>query len=110
MSVNPTRCLATASWLASGRERSAQTEVPSARTAMAEMRILVRFIMLWFDVDRGRATLSTATVKQNKRRFVTGKKMKRDESSKLGDYEVHRAWEGFASIRQTSSGEIMHSR
>jgi queuine tRNA-ribosyltransferase len=28
----------------------------------------------------------------------------------LGDYEVHRAWEGFASIRQISSGEIMHSR
>jgi queuine tRNA-ribosyltransferase len=28
----------------------------------------------------------------------------------LGDYEVHKAWEGFASIRQISSGEIMHSR
>lgn len=28
----------------------------------------------------------------------------------LGDYEVHHAWEGFASIRQISSGEIMHSR
>jgi len=28
----------------------------------------------------------------------------------LGDYEVHLAWEGFASIRQISSGEIMHSR
>ena len=28
----------------------------------------------------------------------------------LGDYEVHTAWEGFASIRQISSGEIMHSR
>ena len=28
----------------------------------------------------------------------------------LGDYEVHVAWEGFASIRQISSGEIMHSR
>ena len=27
-----------------------------------------------------------------------------------GDYEVHRAPEGFASIRQISSGEIMHSR
>jgi len=36
--------------------------------------------------------------------------MKRDETSQLGDYEVHKAWEGFASIRQTSSGEIMHSR
>lgn len=29
---------------------------------------------------------------------------------RLGDYEVHQAWEGFASIRQISSGEIMHSR
>jgi queuine tRNA-ribosyltransferase len=28
----------------------------------------------------------------------------------LGDYEVHRAPEGFCSIRQISSGEIMHSR
>src|SRR6267142_831994 len=28
----------------------------------------------------------------------------------LGNYEVHKAWEGFASIRQISSGEIMHSR
>ena len=29
---------------------------------------------------------------------------------RLGDYEVHVAVEGFASIRQISSGEIMHSR
>ncbi|HKP93757.1 MAG TPA: MnmC family methyltransferase [Chthoniobacterales bacterium] len=29
---------------------------------------------------------------------------------RLGDYEIHRAWEGFSSIRQVSSGEIMHSR
>jgi queuine tRNA-ribosyltransferase len=36
--------------------------------------------------------------------------MKREEVLQLGDYEVHRAWEGFASIRQISSGEIMHSR
>jgi len=36
--------------------------------------------------------------------------MKREVGSQLGDYEVHRAWEGFASIRQISSGEIMHSR
>jgi len=36
--------------------------------------------------------------------------MKRDETRQLGDYEVHKAWEGFASIRQKSSGEIMHSR
>jgi queuine tRNA-ribosyltransferase len=36
--------------------------------------------------------------------------MKHDKSIQLGDYEVHRAWEGFASIRQISSGEIMHSR
>jgi queuine tRNA-ribosyltransferase len=36
--------------------------------------------------------------------------MKQEQSSSLGDYEVHKAWEGFASIRQISSGEIMHSR
>src|SRR3954464_3026474 len=36
--------------------------------------------------------------------------MKSDTSPRLGDYEVHRAWEGFSSIRQISSGEIMHSR
>src|SRR3954470_5012607 len=36
--------------------------------------------------------------------------MKGDQSCRLGDYEVHRAWEGFSSIRQISSGEIMHSR
>jgi queuine tRNA-ribosyltransferase len=36
--------------------------------------------------------------------------MKGDAPLHLGDYEIHRAWEGFASIRQVSSGEIMHSR
>jgi queuine tRNA-ribosyltransferase len=36
--------------------------------------------------------------------------MEREEAPKLGDYSIHRAWEGFASIRQISSGEIMHSR
>src|SRR5215212_9070184 len=36
--------------------------------------------------------------------------MKGDAPDRLGDYEVHKAWEGFASIRQISSGEIMHSR
>lgn len=36
--------------------------------------------------------------------------MKGDASLRRGDYEIHRAWEGFASIRQISSGEIMHSR
>ena len=37
-------------------------------------------------------------------------KPKRKPSLRLGDYEVHKAWEGFASIRQISSGEIMHCR
>lgn len=36
--------------------------------------------------------------------------MKGDGGPQLGNYEVHRAWEGFSSIRQISSGEIMHSR
>ena len=29
--------------------------------------------------------------------------------ARLGDYEIHHSKEGFASIKQTSSGEIMHS-
>src|SRR3954469_11996946 len=37
-------------------------------------------------------------------------KPKRKKSRRLGDYEIHQAWEGFSSIRQISSGEIMHSR
>jgi len=32
------------------------------------------------------------------------------KGDRLGNYEVHRAWEGFSSVRQISSGEIMHSR
>ena len=35
---------------------------------------------------------------------------KRKMAFHRGNYEVHRAPEGFASIRQISSGEIMHSR
>jgi queuine tRNA-ribosyltransferase len=41
---------------------------------------------------------------------IREQKSKRSKSKKLGDYEVHKAWEGFASIRQISSGEVMHSR
>lgn len=41
---------------------------------------------------------------------IREQKSKRPKSTKLGDYEVHKAWEGFASVRQISSGEIMHSR
>jgi queuine tRNA-ribosyltransferase len=37
-------------------------------------------------------------------------KPKRKKPRTLGDYEVHIAREGFASIRQISSGEIMHCR
>jgi len=37
-------------------------------------------------------------------------KQKKRMAFHLGDYEVHRAPEGFCSIRQISSGEIMHSR
>jgi queuine tRNA-ribosyltransferase len=37
-------------------------------------------------------------------------KPKRRMAFHRGNYEVHRAPEGFASIRQISSGEIMHSR
>src|SRR3954465_13166349 len=51
-------------------------------------------------------TLQLQPSDKNKRRF----EMKGDTPPRLGDYEIHRAWEGFSSIRQISSGEIMHSR
>ena len=41
---------------------------------------------------------------------VHTQKPKRRLAFHLGDYDVHRAPEGFCSIRQISSGEIMHSR
>ena len=41
---------------------------------------------------------------------ITPPKANRKRRTTLGNYEVHRAWEGFASIRHTTSGEIMHSR
>ncbi len=37
-------------------------------------------------------------------------KPSRKKSRTQGDYEIHTAWEGWANIRQISSGEIMHSR
>jgi queuine tRNA-ribosyltransferase len=37
-------------------------------------------------------------------------KRKKSPPLQLGNYEVHTAFEGFASIRHVSSGEIMHSR
>jgi queuine tRNA-ribosyltransferase len=39
-----------------------------------------------------------------------GSKPTRKRLSRLGNYEVHIAREGFASIRHAASGEIMHSR
>jgi queuine tRNA-ribosyltransferase len=41
---------------------------------------------------------------------ATHPKRSRRKSLSLGNYEVHIAQEGFASIRQLSSGEIMHMR
>lgn len=35
---------------------------------------------------------------------------KKPKRQVLGNYEIHTAWEGFASIRHIHSGEIMHSR
>jgi queuine tRNA-ribosyltransferase len=37
-------------------------------------------------------------------------KRKKSPALTLGEYEVHTAFEGFASIRHVASGEIMHSR
>jgi queuine tRNA-ribosyltransferase len=41
---------------------------------------------------------------------ILPQKPNRKKLRALGNYEIHTAWEGFASIRQISSGEIMHSR
>ncbi|MEP6956663.1 MAG: tRNA-guanine transglycosylase, partial [Chthoniobacterales bacterium] len=41
---------------------------------------------------------------------ITPAKPKKQRPTRLGNYEVHTAWEGFGSIRQISSGEIMHMR
>ena len=37
------------------------------------------------------------------------KKAKESQADRLGDYEIHRSSPGFYSIRQVSSGELMHS-
>ncbi|MEX1117733.1 MAG: tRNA guanosine(34) transglycosylase Tgt [Terrimicrobiaceae bacterium] len=41
---------------------------------------------------------------------VIPQKSQKPKRLALGHYEVHKAWEGFASIRHVHSGEIMHSR
>ena len=51
------------------------------------------------------STRPTSTI-----RFASRSRSERSCALTLGDYEVHIAREGFASIRQISSGEIMHSR
>jgi len=37
------------------------------------------------------------------------KQAKRSEPARVGDYEIHTSAQGFSSIRQISSGEVMHS-
>ena len=37
------------------------------------------------------------------------KKVKTAQPARLGDYEIHKSPQGFSSIRQISSGEVMHS-
>ncbi|MBU6154267.1 MAG: tRNA guanosine(34) transglycosylase Tgt [Bdellovibrionales bacterium] len=41
--------------------------------------------------------------------FIPAKPKRSEKRLKLGDYEVHHNPSGFSSIRQVSSGEIMHS-
>lgn len=41
---------------------------------------------------------------------VMVQKSKKPKRLSLGHYEIHKAWEGFASIRHIHSGEIMHAR
>jgi len=52
-----------------------------------------------------------AVLQESDREFpVRRPKPTRRKAMSLGNYEVHIAQEGFASIRQASSGEIMHMR
>ena len=52
-----------------------------------------------------------AVLQESDREYpVRRPKPARRKSMSLGNYEVHIAHEGFASIRQTTSGEIMHMR
>ena len=52
-----------------------------------------------------------AVLQESDREYpVRRPKPARQKSMSLGNYEVHIAHEGFASIRQVSSGEIMHMR
>jgi len=52
-----------------------------------------------------------AVLQESDREYpVRRPKPARQKSLSLGNYEVHIAHEGFASIRQVSSGEIMHMR
>jgi queuine tRNA-ribosyltransferase len=37
------------------------------------------------------------------------KSAKASQATRLGDYEIHTSGQGFSSIRQSSSGEVMHS-
>lgn len=41
--------------------------------------------------------------------MIPSKPYKKDKRLQLGDYEVHDSGRGFSSIRQKSSGEVMHS-
>src|SRR4030095_10481212 len=41
---------------------------------------------------------------------IQRQKPRKQPTFHLGNYEVHRAPEGFATIRDISSGEIMHAR
>ena len=73
---------------------------------MREMRAAIladRFLELY---ERKRAFLHESDLDNP----VIFPKPNRKRRTTWGNYEVHRAWEGFASIRHTASGEIMHSR
>ncbi len=73
---------------------------------MREMRAAIladRFLELY---ERKRAFLHESDLDNP----IVEPKPNRPRRTSLGNYEVHRAWEGFASIRHMASGEIMHSR
>jgi queuine tRNA-ribosyltransferase len=73
---------------------------------MREIRASIvedRFLELY----RAKRAFLAATDLENP---VVPMKRKRPRITRLGDYEVHIAREGFASIKQVSSGEIMHMR
>jgi queuine tRNA-ribosyltransferase len=74
---------------------------------MSEMRqsILADDFLSYYETKRSELTRGDEDnpVRRPQKSFKTSK------PTRLGDYEIHTSAQGFSSIRQISSGEIMHS-